>query len=85
MIDYDNYEQTEEAEETQATDTKQSRWRSKALWAAIVGLVMAIFSAFGVWQKLGIDSEAFNAIVTAIGGVLTAFGIINNPTDGGSL
>lgn len=58
----------------------KGRLKSWAVWTAIIGLVSVICSAFGVWDALGIDSDAFDGIATAIGSVLTAFGILNNPT-----
>lgn len=74
----------DECEITYSTDSKwalKGRLKSKALWIAIAGLVSVILTAFGVWEKIGITSEAFNGIVAAIGSVLTAFGVLNNPTD----
>lgn len=58
----------------------QSRWQSPVVWAAIVGVIAAAFSAFGVWDKIGITAEGFNELVGAIGTLLAAFGIVNNPT-----
>ena len=60
---------------------RQNRFKSKALWASIIGLIVTVFSVFNVWQKIGIDSEAFSAIVAAVGSVLSAFGIFNDPTN----
>ena len=59
---------------------KQNRFKSWALWLSILGALSVILSAFGVWEKLGLTSEGVETIITAIGSVLTAFGIVNNPT-----
>lgn len=59
----------------------KDRLRSKVLWAAVIGGVMQIFSALGLWAKLGITMEGFNEIMVAIGAILEAFGVFNNPTD----
>ncbi|MBP5269366.1 MAG: hypothetical protein ILO42_00245 [Clostridia bacterium] len=40
-----------------------------------------ILSAFGVPEKIGVTSEGWNAALNALGGLLTVFGIVNNPTD----
>ncbi len=61
------------------TETKQSRWRSKVLWAAILAQIVSILMMVGV-----IDVGAGEVINNVGGGVLqllALFGIINNPTD----
>lgn len=62
---------------------KQSRYKSWALWLSVAGLISVLFSAFGIWEKIGIDSHTFDTIVACVGSVLTAFGIVNNPTEKG--
>ncbi|MBR0060137.1 MAG: hypothetical protein IJP68_01530 [Selenomonadaceae bacterium] len=59
----------------------RDRLRSKVLWAAIVGCIMTIFSAFGIWDKIGITATGFSEVVAAIGAVLAAFGVFNDPTN----
>lgn len=59
----------------------RDRLRSKVLWAAVVGCIMTIFSVFGIWGKIGITSEEFSQVVGAIGAVLAAFGVFNDPTN----
>lgn len=59
----------------------QPRYKSWALWVSVLGAVGVILEALGVFEKIGIDSTAFEVIVNAVGGVLIAFGIVNNPTD----
>lgn len=58
----------------------RGRLRSKAAWAAVAGLVMIILSVFNVWSKIGITMDGFREIMAAIGAVLDAFGIFNDPT-----
>ena len=58
----------------------KDRLKSPVLWSALVGCVITIFSVLGIWEKIGITSEQFSNIVGAIGTMLTAFGILNNPT-----
>ena len=59
----------------------RERLKSPAVWAAVFGALAVILNAFGVFDKLGIDSAEFDAIVNSVGSVLIAFGILNNPTD----
>lgn len=57
----------------------QNRLKSKVVWAAIVGQVLAILLALGV-----IDAgmgETINTVFASVLQLLVAFGILNNPTD----
>lgn len=69
------------SEEEKQALTKQNRWHSPVVWGAIFGLVVTIFTATGLADKLGLDDDALKLVLMSIGGVLSAFGIINNPTD----
>ena len=66
---------------------KQNRWalrdrlKSRVLWAAVAGCIMTVFSVFGVWERIGITAEGFREIVAAVGAVLAAFGVFNDPTN----
>ena len=59
----------------------QPRWRSWALWVSVAGAVWTIMSALGLPEKWGIDSTTAKTILDAVGVILIAFGICNNPTD----
>ena len=59
----------------------KERLKSWAVWVSVLGAVGIILNSFGIFEKLGIDSAAFEAAVNAIGTILVAFGILNNPTD----
>ena len=59
----------------------KDRLRSKVLWAAVIGAVIQIITLLGLWDKIGITSEVFKGITVAVGAVLEAFGVFNNPTD----
>lgn len=59
----------------------RERLKSWAVWLSVLGAVGVILNATGVFQKLGIDSTVWDIIVNAVGSVLIAFGILNNPTD----
>lgn len=55
--------------------------KSWAMWVSVLGLLGIILQHTGVFAKLGLDSETWDMIITTIGGALTAFGIVNNPTE----
>ena len=60
---------------------EQNRFRSWALWVSVAGAVWVIASNFGITEKIGITEGTFHNILDAIGSILIAFGICNNPTD----
>lgn len=73
---------TEHSDEAAAACTcRQCRTKSWAMWVSVLGLLGIILQHTGVFAKLGLDSETWDMIITIIGGVLTAFGIVNNPTE----
>ena len=58
----------------------KERLKSWAVWVSVLGALGVILNSLGVFEKLGITSEAFEIIVNAVGTILIAFGILNNPT-----
>ena len=60
---------------------EQNRFKSWALWVSVAGAVWIILSAFGLPEKWGIAETTFKTVLDAIGTILIAFGICNNPTD----
>ena len=62
-------------------NTNQPRWKSWALWVSVFGAIGVILNSFGVFEMIGIDSNEFDIIVNAVGSILIAFGIVNNPTN----
>ena len=61
--------------------TLKERLKSWAVWVSVLGALGVIFNAFGVFELIGIDSMTFDMVVNAVGTILIAFGILNNPTD----
>lgn len=59
----------------------RDRLRSKVLWAAVLGCLMTVGSAFDLWSRLGITAEGFREIAASVGAVLAAFGVFNDPTN----
>lgn len=76
-------------EEPEKQEKQESKWalrdrlRSRALWAALAGLLVTVLSAFDAWEYIGITAPQFQGILTAIGAVLAAFGVFNDPTSKG--
>jgi uncharacterized membrane protein len=58
---------------------KQSRWKSKVLWAAIVAQLVVLLQVAGVWEMIGINDTTANNLFAAILQILAIFGIVNNP------
>lgn len=59
----------------------QNRFKSWALWLSVAGALWTILSAFGIVQKIGIEESTYKTVLDAVGAILIAFGIVNNPTD----
>ena len=59
---------------------EQNRLKSWAVWLSVAGAVWVILSAFGLPERWGVTSESWNAVLNAVGTILIAFGILNNPT-----
>lgn len=59
----------------------QNRFRSWALWVSVAGALWTILSAFGVTEAIGIQETTYTQVLNAVGAILIAFGIVNNPTN----
>jgi uncharacterized membrane protein len=59
----------------------QNRWKSKVLWAALGGLVLTAAGHLGVYDLIGVAQTVFQTILDTVLMALTAFGVLNNPTD----
>ncbi len=59
----------------------QPRWKTWALLLSVIGAVWTILNAFGLPQKWGIQENTFKTVVDALGVILMAFGIVNDPTN----
>ncbi len=60
---------------------EQNRFRSWALWVSVAGALWLIASTFGLTEQIGLEESTFHKILDAVGSILVAFGICNNPTD----
>ena len=68
-------------EDTPSRWALKGRLRSWALWMSVLGAVGIIFDNLGVFARIGIDGERWTVLVNAVGGILVAFGILNDPTN----
>lgn len=74
-------ETTTATETTEATTTTtQARWKSSVMWAAVIAQFVAIVGLLGLWDKLGMTSDTFQGVATAVLQILVLVGVLNNPT-----
>lgn len=59
--------------------TEQNRFRSPVLWAALAAQLLSMLVVLGVIDT-GM-SDAIDGVVAALLQLLTAFGVLNNPTN----
>ena len=59
----------------------KERLKSWAVWVSVLGALGVILNATGVFELIGLDSMQFDIIVNAVGTILIAYGILNNPTN----
>ena len=59
----------------------KERLKSWAVWLSVFGAIGIILNSLGLFEKMGITSTEFDVIINAVGSILVAFGILNNPTD----
>lgn len=60
----------------------QNRLHSKAAWLTLVALLLLVGNTFGLWDKIGITSEAAQNLLNGLMAVAAGFGIFNDPTNG---
>lgn len=59
----------------------QSRWKSKIVWTTILSLIVLLGGNYGLWDAIGMTSDAFQQAANMVLGVLVTVGILNNPSD----
>lgn len=60
---------------------KQNRLKSPVVWTSFTTGLLAILGEWGLYAKLGIDSEALQHTITFVIASLVMFGVLNNPSD----
>lgn len=56
----------------------QNRWKSAPLWIALAAQLISLLVIIGVIDAG--QSDVLNGLIIAVCEVLTAFGVLNNPT-----
>lgn len=56
----------------------QNRIKSPVLWTSLISALFLILKGLGIYE---IDNELLSKITDIVLSILTAFGIINNPTN----
>lgn len=62
---------------------KQTRWKSKVLWASIAAQIIALLQLTGVLKLAGLDAGYAGDVVASVLQLLVLLGVLNNPTDSG--
>jgi len=60
---------------------KQTRLKSPVLWAAAAALLMLVLKSLGYEDAMTQGGMMADAVWSALCAILTALGIVNNPTD----
>ena len=56
----------------------QNRLKSKVFWAGIIGAIGLLLKAFGIYE---VPDQTADLILSVIMGLITTFGVANNPTN----
>ena len=59
----------------------KERLKSWVVWTDILAAVFIILNHTGVLAHIGITANEWGILVDAVGSLLIAFGVLNNPTD----
>lgn len=59
----------------------QNRLKSKVVWAGLVSLLMIIMGNYGLYDRIGMKSDVFQAVTNSVLTLLVGFGVLNNGTD----
>jgi len=60
---------------------KQSRFKSKVLWAAVIAQIISLGQLIGLWKELGIDAGLLGDAAAGVLQLLVIVGVINDPTN----
>jgi uncharacterized membrane protein len=59
----------------------QNRWKSPVAWVNFAALLFFILKTFGLLEWIGLTKDSYDELISVIITLLTAFGVLNNPTD----
>jgi len=60
---------------------KQSRFASWAAWLTLLPVITLVGDTYGLWDVIGMPQDTFTKLFMAVGALLVAFGVFNNPTE----
>lgn len=63
----------------------QSRWRSPVMWSSIATGLLTLLGEWGLYEAVGVKPELIQHTISFILSMFTAFGILNSPTNRGTL
>lgn len=61
--------------------TKTSRLRSLAAWSTTTAILLIIMGNLGLYEKIGVEEEMIQGVITAILSLLGVWGVWNDPTN----
>jgi len=65
--------------------TPQPKWKSKPAWIAFAVLLGFILKNYGLLAAIGLTPTSYQELTTLIFVAVTAFGIVNDPSDSAKL
>ena len=60
---------------------KQSRFKSKVLWVAVIAQIISLGQLIGLWKELGIDAGLLGDAAAGVLQLLVIVGVVNDPTN----
>ena len=60
---------------------EQNRFKSYAVWVAIVAQLISLGQLTGLWKSIGLDAGVVGDVVAGLLQLLVIAGVLNNPTD----
>lgn len=64
---------------------EQPRWKSPVMWVSLITALITFLGEMGLYEKVGITTEQTQHIISFIMFVLTSFGVVNSPSNKGTL
>jgi uncharacterized membrane protein len=59
----------------------QNRLKSPVVWASLAALLFFVLKTWGLLEWMGLTKDSYDELISLLLAALTAFGVLNNPTD----
>jgi len=59
----------------------QNRWKSPIVWTSLAALLFFILKTWGLLEWIGLTQASYDQLISLLLVALTAFGVLNNPTN----